>query len=165
MSEPNILGVDKIAGDAGRTGILQFHVPEPHGRGLCNHETQAESNRAPLPASEHAAFVGGVRCGTPRPEQRDRFHSILQAPQMNICQPAIHLVSEKQIEHDVAMIHAPNGAVGVQLDADPRRAGDAMRAVHEAGSVRLILGGRAIKGKDHLRGKFADHGFALAKGG
>ncbi len=165
MSEHNILGVDEIAGDAGRTGILQFHLPEPRGRGPCKHKTQAEINGAPLPASEHAAFVGGVRCRTTRPEQRDRFHSILKAAQMNICQPALHLVSEKQIEHDVAMIHAPDGAVGVQLDADSRRAGDAMRAVHEAGSVRLILGGRATKGKDDLRGKFADHGFALAKGG
>ena len=46
----------------------------------------------------------------------------MSAAEKNICRPALNLIAEKEIEHDIAVVNAPDRAVGVDLHTQACRA-------------------------------------------
>jgi len=127
MGKPQVLRVDKIAGAGFRARVLKLHMPEPGRRRLRKHQAQAKAYTLPCSLSCHA-LIGYVKArSAARPEKRRRIGRAARLAQIDICRPALHLASGKQVQHDVAAIHAPYRPIGVELKSQARRALDAGR--------------------------------------
>src|SRR4051812_20495947 len=125
MGERNILCVNEIAVHRCGPGILQFHMPEPGSCGFREDQVHSKYYFAPSTASYHSSRCELIGSGAARAEQGNRLRGLAHAAQIQICEAALDFASEKEIDHDIPIIHAPNGSVGIEFDAQARRTGGA----------------------------------------
>ena len=60
--------------------------------------------------------------GTAWAEQRHGLDRLPMPTQIEIGRPTFHLVSEKQVEDDIPVVHTADGTIGIHLHAQVRGA-------------------------------------------
>jgi hypothetical protein len=123
--ESQVLGVDQVHRDGGRSRVFQHHVPEPGGCRLGQGQHDREPDALPFAGPTDLLAVGSDASRARWAQQRDRFDDVADAPEVEVGGTAFDLVAGEEVEEDFAMVEPAERAVGVELDAKAGRAREA----------------------------------------
>jgi hypothetical protein len=119
VRQRKVLRVDEVHGDLGVCRVLHPDVPQPRGAFLGEHQRERDAEPEALAGRSQPGGVEPQRERTTRPEKWRPRDLVAKPPQIEVGWPALHLRSREQVEHDVAVLHAADRAVGVHVHGKP----------------------------------------------
>src|SRR5215813_194324 len=134
IREGEVLRVEQVNRLDTPTAILDRDMPEPGRRRRSQSQRHTKAKPFPLTGDIEAALVEPHGAGTSRTEQRRPFDARAAPTQKEIGGASLDLVPEEGIDQDIAMIDAADRAVGIHLDGELRRTGDADRSMRAHGA-------------------------------
>ena len=122
VRQRQVLRVDEVHGDRGVRRVLERDVPEPRGRPCGEHQREGDAEPCHSPVARSPAASSRSASGLRGPSSGVHASVGAEPPQIEVGRPALHLRSREQVEHDVAVLHAAERAVGVHLHDETGRA-------------------------------------------